>query len=599
MPHFIFLLLLQIPLGQACQIVCLIDVIAFLYNERDDEKTDITETSAPITTAVTTSLDAEQQGDDLYLCRLQSGEHPSRAGYRIDLPPKFVVENKDELNSARASLCISEGTVDRDTHRVTIGENADLSILKSRRKLQTLQPIVGTRTILAVQLTTSFISNTGNQRQEHPGLSTSEIEGAMFGTGPDAPGHDLVSQYNACSFGALDMRPAVGPGIQNGVATVELRKQVAGDEILGSLQDDILEATEEQIGSLDQFDHIIYCIPDDALMNGAEKWTAFTYFHSRWSFFQRKRCEAMSVTIHELGHYLGFRHSGLGSESYGDESGYLGFTVYKSGGPVKCFNGHKNWVAGWFEDRQYHADPYMTSPILTRLVTFVDYKNPLLDFNDVVLIRVGQYFLQYNRAKGINVDTAMFKDQVSITYARDHESDSEAMGGASVGNSIRLPNYWASGFDLVVEVCQFGSSGRDAGTQTVVSMARQFIFGDTTVTEPFDFAWVSIYLDDGSQGSQCYLVTDEVRAAETETTPQPSLRPTPPPATLSPTVAPTPAPVAIKRPVPATFIARERNVDSAQERTGAGLRKIKKLPAPLKKGSDRLVKEELKKLSEP
>ena len=130
-------------------------------------------------------------------------------------------------------------------------------------------------------------------------------------------------------------------------------------------------------------------------------------------------------------------------------------------------------------------------------------------------------------------------------------------------------------------------------------MARQFIFGDTTVTEPFDFAWVSIYLDDGSQGSQCYLVTDEVRAAETETTPQPSLRPTPPPATLSPTVAPTPAPVAIKRPVPATFIARERNVDSAQERTGAGLRKIKKLPAPLKKGSDRLVKEELKKLSEP
>lgn len=262
---------------QNCQLVCQIDVVGFLYNEAETADSE----QSP-----------EYQGDDLFLCRLENDVFRSRAGYRIALPETFVEPHREVLSSASATICISSGEVDRENYRIVLGEDAKVSLLQRHRKLQSIEPILGTRSILAVELKTSY--TVGNTRYvEDPGMNQEEIEGAIFGTGPNAPGHDLVSQYRACSFGALNLVPASGTNIQNGVAEVRLRKSIAGGEILGSLQDEILEATEQRVGSLDQFDHIIYCIPDDALMDGAEKWTAFTYFHSHWSFFQKRRCSAM------------------------------------------------------------------------------------------------------------------------------------------------------------------------------------------------------------------------------------------------------------------------------------------------------------------
>lgn len=561
--------------GLNCQIVCHIDVIGFLYNEK--RETDLEEQEQS----------AEQQGDEMYLCRLKNVEDQHRAGYRIELPSSFTKAYGEELASAKANVCISDGEIDRANYRVTIAEGAELSIMQSRRKLRTLDPIIGTRRMLAVHL-----SSATSSQKEDPGLSSSEIEGAIFGTGPDSPGHDLVSQYNSCSFGALNMQAAQGLNIENGVAEVRMRKRIAGGEILGSLQDAILEATEELVGSLDQFDHIIFCMPDDALMDGSAQWTAFTYFHSHWSFFQKRRCSAMSVTIHEIGHNLGFRHSGYLSESYGDETGYMGFTVYQSGGPVKCFNGHKNWVAGWFQDRENYATPSMPNPILSRLVAFVDYENVNLDDSDVVLMRVGQYYIQYNRAKGLNIDTGMHKDKVSITYAKDHVSDSEAVAGVSEGESLRLPNYRNTGYDLIVEVCEFGTDGQ----KDLVSSTKQVIFGgnDSSLYAPFDYAWVSVYLENGTQESQCHLA-EKLEIDTPKPTPQPvSLRPTLRP-TSPPSVSPTKAPVPVPRPTFPNFNI-ERNVESTPKALAGApaLRKVaKKKPNALsKKAKHKLRREE-------
>ncbi|CAB9499848.1 glutathione Stransferase [Seminavis robusta] len=507
--------------NQQCQLVCLIDVIGYLYDGGAEND------GAP-------QQSTASKGDELYLCRLQGHSyHKSRAGYRIELPQPFANTHREELDEADATICISKGYVDGNSHRVVIDEDAAVSMISNRRRLSGhLAPIAGKRNVLAVQLTTSM--------NEHPELSMVDIQGSIFGTGSRAPGHDFASQYRDCSFGALDFQPATGNNIQNGVTHVRMQKPVAGGEILGSLQDDILEATEERVGSLDQFDHIIYCIPDDALMDGSSKWTAFTYFHSHWSFFQKRRCSAMSVVIHELAHNLGFRHSGFESESYGDESGYLGFTVYKVGSPLKCFNGHKNWISGWFQDRAVHIDPIVESSRLFRLVTFVDYDKPMHQ-SDVVLIRVGNYYVQYNRAKGINIDTGMNADTVTITYARDHVSDSEAIAGLASGQAQQLSNYKGTGLDLVVEVCEVGTA---EGASSVISMARQAIFGETlSPYSPIDYAWVSIYLDDGVQQSRCHQLgrdpTREPSAAPTSASPtlRPTLSPTQLP-TLSPTQSP-------------------------------------------------------------
>lgn len=206
----------------------------------------------------------------------------------------------------------------------------------------------------------------------------------------------------------------------------------------------------------------------------------------------------------------------------------MGFTVYQTGAPVKCFNGHKNWVAGWFDDREYRVNPTMESPVLARLVTFVDY-NKDLAVDDVVLIRVGPYFLQYNRAKGINADTGMDADRVSITYAPDHLADSENVAGIRAGQRASL-RYRNTGYNLTVEVCEFGSS---SGEDATSSLAKQVIFGDNGDDTSFDYAWVSIHLKNGVQRSQC----DQVRM------PQPlTLQPTPQPTSSRPSSRPTPSP---------------------------------------------------------
>jgi len=505
-------------------------VIGFLYNER--EESDQEDSS-------------ETEGDQIFLCRLLNYDSRSRAGYRIELPASFANDNKNELASAAATLCISDGQIDREAYRVIIAEGAQLSLLQSRRKLQSIPPIVGRRSVLAIQLTTTFMSDT-SRKYEEPGLSSREIEGSIFGTGPNAPGHDLVSQYKECSFGALDIRPAEGVNIINGVAQVELRAPIAGGELLGSLQDDIIEATEEVVGSLDQYDHVIYCIPDDALMDGTSKWTAFTYFHSHWSFFQRRRCSAMSVTIHELGHNLGFRHSGYQTEAYGDESGYMGFTVYETGAPLKCFNGHKNWVSGWFSDREHAIDPALAEPVLDRLVTFVDYAKLGTGGDDVVLMRVGPYYIQYNRAKGINVDTGMHANQVSITYAKDNFSDSEAVIGLSAGQKTKLANLRT---EVIVEVCQFGTSSgggqSSEATLSLVATARQSIFGDGSF--PIDFAWVSVYLNDGKQKSQCHSAGQD-KLAEPSPSEEPNKQSSSRQPSFRPTGSPSRQPTSLLRP---------------------------------------------------
>lgn len=209
---------------------------------------------------------------------------------------------------------------------------------------------------------------------------------------------------------------------------------------------------------------------------------------------------------------------------------------------MKCFNGHKNWVAKWFDDRAYRVNPYMLSPVLTRLVTFVDYKKDL-ELDDVVLIRVGPYFIQYNRAKGINVDTGMHADQVSITKAQDAEADSEAIIGLGAGQKAILTEYRSTGYSLVVEVCDMGTTGQDT---SLSSLARQTIFGQPNNDPTIDYAWVSIHLENGQQRSQCGRVVgrQEIPQLTSEpTSSPPSSRPTQPP-TPKPSLKPTASPVA-------------------------------------------------------
>jgi Gametolysin peptidase M11 len=200
------------------------------------------------------------------------------------------------------------------------------------------------------------------------------------------------------------------------------------------------------------------------------------------SFFQQSRCTKLSVVVHELGHSFGFRHSGMNNDDYGDETDYMGYAVNYYGVPRKAFNAHKHWLSGWFADRAVWLDPTSAlhgGPIGAYLASFVDYRNSDLDDSAVVLIRIGNLFLQFNEGKGYNVDTPTeARDRVIVAEAAGPGEVSQLLKGIAVGQAFVRPGFSSEGHDLVITFCDH-------------------------VVAPYGYAAISIHMEDGVQTSVC------------------------------------------------------------------------------------------------
>lgn len=146
------------------------------------------------------------------------------------------------------------------------------------------------------------------------------------------------------------------------------------------------------------------------------------------------------------------------------------------GWPRKAFNAHKHWISSWFSDRSVEAFPDQ-APVVGNLLSFVDYGNEAVQANDVVVLRAGNLYLHYNRAKGYNADTpSAYGDRVVVTESAGDLEVSNFVAALSSGQSYFYPNF--SGMDtLVIEVCD-------------------------QLTGDYDYAVVSLFLE-GTQKSTC------------------------------------------------------------------------------------------------
>ena len=124
---------------------------------------------------------------------------------------------------------------------------------------------------------------------------------------------------------------------------------------------------------------------------------------------------------------------------------------------------------------EIHPD---AGPVVSNLVSFVDYGDADMQTNDLVLMRAGNLYLHYNRAKGYNSDTpSAYRDRVVVTESAGDLEVSNFIAALSKGQSYFYPNF--SGFNsLVIEVCD-------------------------QMTGSYDYATVSIYVEDGIQQSNC------------------------------------------------------------------------------------------------
>jgi hypothetical protein len=118
-------------------------------------------------------------------------------------------------------------------------------------------------------------------------------------------------------------------------------------------------------------------------------------------------------------------------------------------------------------------------PIEKRLVSFVHYSDVDQDMfaDDVVLIRIGNLYVQYNRAKRYNIGAEM-PNTVTITHAVSNDAVSDRLAALSSGEKFVYIPFTTSEKQntLIVQVCS----------------AVQFD------TNPMDYAIIRIYYEDDS-----------------------------------------------------------------------------------------------------
>jgi Gametolysin peptidase M11 len=299
---------------------------------------------------------------------------------------------------------------------------------------------IGDRTVLAVSVVANDASTTS---------SIEQIANFTFGTGGDPV--NLVSQYSACSYNKLRFVPTTDSRTTNGVYKVAINMSVIG---VGDIpvENAIISALTTQFGVLSsKFNHVMICFPPGT----SGSWIAYGYYNHYLTLFNDQMCNFVSVQMHEIGHNLNLDHSGEGGIEYADQSGMMGYSYLYSDIPIMCFNGAKSWQLGWYIDRQSIATP-LTSQWQGQLVGISDYG--ISNISQAVLIKVEtttlDYYIGYNRKRGINSETQMGGNQVMITtrIPGTGAAPSSLIKMLSAGQDYVISNFNGSGKNVIIRV---------------------------------------------------------------------------------------------------------------------------------------------------
>lgn len=314
---------------------------------------------------IATSQPEDEEVHCLTRIRGSSFKHP----INIDLPVDWKRKYSNMIENGDAHICIEGGYIrhqcndaSETCHKrtVIVPENATFQILEESHPIRMFHSYHHRLSMNDVTQNTSSLSNNtigtmsglskqqqnyfyGRKRllvirvityggKEQPVETLDEIEGAIFGTGPNPENipvnSTIVGQYKAISQGNLVFEPVSTISISkstttsvesnyylsetinvynrtsnqfvktsvvkstNGVIEVELPSYLQtfqGQNVREYLVPEILKATEAALlfqndtsiaKSLEDIaDHFIFCIPDSSLLRDDSQWTAFTYLY--------------------------------------------------------------------------------------------------------------------------------------------------------------------------------------------------------------------------------------------------------------------------------------------------------------------------------
>jgi len=326
----------------------------------------------------------------------------------LTLPNDVTENNHQALELGTLEVFITGATVVNEA--VIMAAISVVTVTSSHRRKLVVEDVSGTKTVLVIRVSTV---------DAEPSASLQDLETTLF----DSNRINMSTQYEKCSAGKLQLTLSA-----TGVIDVRVNGRIADYDAPSPLVTAARKKLEEmlaveKVSSL--ADKTMFCLPA-----GTGNWVASAGVGTWRSQFNNEWCLSLTATMHELGHTFGLRHSNESTE-YDDRTGIMSYGHKSAVWPQKCFNGHKHWLLKWFEDRAITVNP-VAGTALVELAAFVHYDKT--SESHAVVVNVGDYYLQYNRAKAFNVGTEEMADLVSGPFA------SGSWGAHSIENArVCLP----------------------------------------------------------------------------------------------------------------------------------------------------------------
>jgi len=320
-----------------------------------------------------------------------------------------------------------------------------------------------------------------DSRSIGPTLTRGDLADGIFGTAGDVL--NLSSGYDNCSGGKQKFEPGVFDQAINGVMDLQLSVSTSG--LSASQVETLARAAMDQVPGFNSgsYDHIMFVL--DPTIN----LLAYAYINWKYSVFQDLWAARPSALIHELGHNLGYLHSGQGTDQYGDQSGLMGYSYSNDEGPIMCFNAAKSWYLNWYSN--VDINPVNTNGnVELNLIGIDDYVNGVSDSTHTTVVKISggseDLYLMYNRRKGINSGTAEFRDTVNIVAQNGRTAQSWARAQLSTAGEYKVNDFGGIGGELVIKVCELVAGTPDIARTLIyhTNVTPMFCEGSNPTTAP-------------------------------------------------------------------------------------------------------------------
>ena len=280
--------------------------------------------------------------------------------------------------------------------------------------------------------------------------------------------------YKNCSGKQMKINPAQVTGAVHGVLTIPAPANVCNYYYHQLANYAMYHSKAQAAYGTGHIDHIMWVMPNDDCVNfnGGEAWGEIG---GRNTWVQAKSQAFPIVSVHEVGHNIGWQHSGTLSSSYSDGTDYMSNkAVWNKEGNKMCFNGAKLWYSNWYPNDNIAISAKSATQTF-KIVPLADVrKNRRISGGKLVVsVRSStkHLYVWFNRAKQVNSGVVEDRNKVVINNQHSFSMTSHKLAALSGGQTYSYRN-WDNGKTLYIKVnsINYSSNPSVAGDQASVSI---------------------------------------------------------------------------------------------------------------------------------